>query len=148
MNIRGILGLAMAAIALTVLSPADAIAQDDYVPTPVTVSKEKVKVGGRLCWSHVVLERQTPYSISKAYGVSVEDIYKYNPSVRTEGLKKNAIILIPVVEDETAAKPAKGNETSNAEKKVARQESARPTTATATEEMSATEDKAEMARQK
>ncbi len=148
MNIRGILGLAMAAIALTVLSPADAIAQDDYVPTPVTVSKEKVKVGGRLCWSHVVLERQTPYSISKAYGVSVEDIYKYNPSVRTEGLKKNAIILIPVVEDETAAKPAKGNETPNAEKKVARQESARPTTATATEEMSATEDKAEMARQK
>jgi len=148
MNIRGILGLAMAAIALTVLSPAEAIAQDSYVPTPVTVSKEKVKVGGKLCWSHIVLERQTLYSISKAYGVSVEDIYRYNPSVRTEGLKKNAIILIPVVEGETATKPAKENETANAEKKVARQESARPTTATTTEEMSATEDKAEVARQK
>ncbi len=134
MNIRGILGLAMAAIALTVLSPADAIAQDSYVPTPVTVSKEKVKVGGKLCWSHVVLERQTLYSISKAYGVSVEDIYKYNPSVRTEGLKKNAIILIPVVEDETATKPAKDKESAKAEtakpaakdKESAKTETAKP----------------------
>ena len=148
MNIRGILGLAMAAIALTVLSPADAIAQDSYVPTPVTVSKEKVKVGGKLCWSHVVLERQTLYSISKAYGVSVEDIYKYNPSVRTEGLKKNAIILIPVVEDETATKPAKGRESAKAEKKADRQESARPTKTTKAEEMSATEGNAEMTLQK
>lgn len=73
-------------------------AQDSYVQEPVTVSKEKVKVGGRLCYSHVVLERQTLYSISKAYGVGIEDIYKYNPSVRTEGLKKNSILLIPVVE--------------------------------------------------
>ena len=93
----------MAALALTVLLPTDALGQDSYVPTPVTVSKEKVKIGGRLCWSHVVLERQTLYSISKAYGVSIEDILKYNPSVRTEGLKKNAIILIPVVGDGTAA---------------------------------------------
>ncbi len=100
MNIRGILGLTVAAIALTVFSPAEILAQDSYVQTPVTVSKEKVKVGGKLCWSHVVLERQTLYSISRAYGVSIEDIYRYNPSVRKDGLKKNAIILIPVVGDD------------------------------------------------
>lgn len=70
----------------------------EYSNTPVTVSKEKVKVGGRLCYSHIVLERQTLFSISKAYNVSVDDIYEVNPSLKENGLKKNAIILIPVQE--------------------------------------------------
>ena len=67
----------------------------DYINTPVTISKEKVKVGGKVCYSHVVLEKQTLYSISKAYNVSLEDIYRFNPTLQEEGLKKNSIIIIP-----------------------------------------------------
>jgi len=70
----------------------------DYIATPVQVSKEKVKLDGKVYYSHVVLERQTLYGISKAYEVSIEDIYTANESInlRETGLKKNSIILIPV----------------------------------------------------
>ena len=71
----------------------------EYVPTPVTVSKEKVKLNGKTYLSHVVLERQTLYGISRAYGVSEEDLYRANPSLRETGLQKNAILLIPVADN-------------------------------------------------
>ncbi len=73
------------------------VAGQDYVPVPVTVSKEKVKLDGKVYYSHVVLERQTLYGISKAYNVTIEDLYKANESIglRENGLKKNSIILIP-----------------------------------------------------
>ena len=87
---------AFAAAALFLCIPASMAAQE-YESTPVTLSKEKVKVDGQVCYSHIVLEKQTLYSISKAYGVSVDDIYKYNPAVKESGLKKNSIILIPLV---------------------------------------------------
>ena len=87
---------AFAAAALFMCIPASMAAQE-YESTPVTISKEKVKVDGQVCYSHIVLEKQTLYSISKAYGVSVDDIYKYNPAVKENGLKKNSIILIPMV---------------------------------------------------
>ena len=80
--------------ALLVLGGTAALAQE-YVPTPVTVSKEKVKLNGKVYLSHVVLERQTLYGIATAYGVKVDDIYEANPSLRETGLQKNAIILIP-----------------------------------------------------
>lgn len=84
------------AIAFLLLAAAqDSCHAQAYNSTPVTVSKEKVRVGGKICYSHIVLEKQTLYSISKAYGVSVEDIYQYNPAVRENGLKKNSIIIIP-----------------------------------------------------
>ena len=72
-----------------------AVLAQEYVPTPVTVSKEKVKLNGKVYLSHVVLERQTLYGISKAYGVTEDDLYEANPSLRETGLQKNAIILIP-----------------------------------------------------
>ena len=75
-------------------------AQDNgYTAPPVSISKEKTRnEAGELCYSHVVLERQTLYSISQAYGVSIQDIYDANKSLNleTEGLKKNQIILIPI----------------------------------------------------
>ena len=98
MNTRGIFGMMILSVALASVPPA--FAQDNYVATPVSVSKEKVKVNGRLCYSHVVLERQTLFSISKAYGVSIEDIYKYNPDVKAKGLKNNSIIVIPMPEEQ------------------------------------------------
>ena len=101
----------MMILSFALASVQPAFAQDNYVATPVTVSKEKVKVNGRLCYSHVVLERQTLFSISKAYGVSIEDIYKYNPDVKANGLKKNSIIVIPMPEEQE--KPSKAGKKSN-----------------------------------
>ena len=81
--------------AILMLTGTVELCAQDYINTPVTISKEKVKVGGKVCYSHVVLEKQTLYSISKAYNVSLEDIYRFNPTLHEEGLKKNSIIIIP-----------------------------------------------------
>lgn len=114
-----------AALTLTSLT---ALSAQEYNNTPVTISKEKVKVGGKICYSHIVLEKQTLYSISKAYEVSIEDIYRFNPSLQEVGLKKNSIILIPStealkeevkVEEETpAAKEPKVVEKKEGKKKI------------------------------
>ena len=90
------------AFILTAIMPTASSAQE-YESTPVTISKDKVRVDGTVCYSHIVLERQTLFSISKAYNVSIEDIYKYNPSVKEEGLKKNSILIIPVQDAQSAA---------------------------------------------
>ena len=73
MNIFSIRNLSCAAVlsaAFLMLAPAKVAAQS-YEPVPVTISKEKVKIDGKICYSHIVLERQTLFSISKAYNVSV-----------------------------------------------------------------------------
>ena len=87
---------------LLVLGSAAALAQE-YVPTPVTVSKEKVKLDGKVYLSHVVLERQTLYGICKAYGVSEAELYEANPTLRETGLQKNAILLVPYREQAVQA---------------------------------------------
>ena len=78
-------------ICLAALAGASA---QDYVPAPVKVSTEKVNISGRIYWTHKVLEKQTLYSIAKAYNVSVNDIYEANPSLR-DGLKSGSLIFIP-----------------------------------------------------
>ena len=92
--------LKVMAVSLTMLSAGTVAYAQDYVNTPVSISKDKVRINGQICYSHVVLERQTLFSISKAYNVSLEEIYKYNPAVKENGLVKNSIIIIPVVEQE------------------------------------------------
>ena len=88
-------------LALSLCLAGTASYAQSYTPTPVTVSREKVKVNGKIFFSHVVLEKQTLYSISKAYGVSIAEIKAANPSIDEGGLRKNSIILIPA----TAAAP-------------------------------------------
>lgn len=97
---RGAIRLIISLIAAAVMSSgfAEAVYAQEYESTPVTISKEKLKINGQVCYSHIVLEKQTLFSISKAYNVSIEDIYKYNPSVKEKGLQKNSILIIPVVE--------------------------------------------------
>ena len=90
---------------LLVLCGPAALAQE-YVPTPVTISKEKVKLNGKVYLSHVVLERQTLYSICKAYGVSEEELYEANPTLKANGLQKNAILLVPFKEQAAPVQPA------------------------------------------
>ena len=105
---------------LLLLCCGAALAQE-YVPTPVTVSKEKVKLNGKVYLSHVVLERQTLYGICKAYGVSEEDVYEANPSLRETGLQKNSILLIPYRENagsEAEAAPQKTTDPSYTEHTV------------------------------
>lgn len=105
-------------VIVTMISAATNAYAQEYVSTPVSISKEKVKVNGKVCYSHIVLEKQTLYSIAKAYNASLDEIYSLNPTLKETGLKKNSIILIPtgetvqtqaenpVVKDE-AVKPAK-----------------------------------------
>lgn len=73
---------------------SELIAQE-YKAPEVTLSKETVKLDGKIYYSHIVLEKQTLYSISKAYGVTIDEIYEANRNLKETGLKKNAIILIP-----------------------------------------------------
>lgn len=90
------------------IAAANGVNAQEYANTPVEISKEKVKIDGKICYSHVVLEKQTLFSICKAYEVTAEDIYQYNPTVKETGLKKNSIIIIPSKE---AAKAAQTKET-------------------------------------
>lgn len=123
--IRTISGIALGAV-MAAFCPTAAEAQE-YISTPVSISKEKVRIDGKVCYSHIVLEKQTLFSIAKAYDVSVEDIYQYNPGLRETGLKKNAIILIPAKEESVAEKltaKAEEIETVRQEKEAAKEERA------------------------
>ena len=93
---------------LAVMLSAPAVYGQGYVSTPVEISKEKVRIDGKICYSHIVLEKQTLYSICKAYEVSLEDVYRFNPNLKENGLKKNSIIIIPskdAIKAEAVAEP-------------------------------------------
>lgn len=103
-HISGFLAKAFMVL-LMVTAGTAAMSGQEYENTPVEVSKEKVKIDGQVCYSHVVLEKQTLFSISKAYDVSIDDIYRFNPALKETGLKKNSILIIPAsVQKETVAK--------------------------------------------
>ena len=93
--------ITIAAMLLTYTVSASA---QEYVAPAVEVSDQKVKKDGKVYYSHVVMERQTMYSIGKAYNVTQEEIYDANPGLKENGLKKNSIIMIPV---QTEAKEIK-----------------------------------------
>ena len=96
------------AVAALMMAFNASIAAQEYVAPPVEVSDQKVKKDGKVFYSHVVLERQTLYSISKAYNVTQDEIFEANPGLKEVGLKKNAIIMIPMaaeVKEEVTAKP-------------------------------------------
>ena len=114
----------LAAILITSGMPSAMHAQE-YESTPVTISKEKVKINGQVCYSHIVMERQTLYSICKAYEVTAEDIYKFNPTLKEKGLQKNSILIIPIIEQvisEEQEKPLVNSEAEPVEEKAAAQE--------------------------
>ena len=114
---RNIINTLMVSVLLFCAAPAAVNAQE-YISTPVTVSKEKVRANGQICYSHIVKEKQTLYSIAKAYEVTIDDIYAFNPSVKENGLKKNSIILIPAKTQETKTQEVKTQEAKAPEAKV------------------------------
>lgn len=73
-------------------APAAMMAQN---AVPVTISSEVISSNGYTFYAHKVLPKQTLYSISKAYGVSVDQVYSANAGLRESGLKAGSIILIP-----------------------------------------------------
>lgn len=93
------------------IAASNGVNAQEYSNTPVEISKEKVRIDGKVCYSHVVQERQTLFSICKAYEVSAEDIYQLNPTLKETGLKKNSIIIIP--SKETAKAPQAQEEVTN-----------------------------------
>lgn len=106
-----------AILCIVCLNISQAVIAQVYEQTPVTVSKEKVKGSdGKIYYSHVVLEKQTLFSIAKAYGVSVDNICNANPDydLKNAGLKKNSILLIPVSGSLEASKSA-GTQKSDAQ---------------------------------
>ena len=104
----------------------DVFAQD-YPPVPVTISRSQVSMNGKTYYAHIVLERQTIFGITQAYGVTEEDLYAANPMLATEGLKAGTVIYVPTVSGQKNAaeksavkketKPAEKKETKPAEKK-------------------------------
>ncbi|MCQ2142753.1 MAG: LysM peptidoglycan-binding domain-containing protein [Bacteroidales bacterium] len=84
------------AIMILVGCAAFGAAAQDYVAPAVNISTEKVSRGGKLYYSHIVTQRQTVYSICKAYQVKEQDLYDANPGLKENGLKMDSIILIPV----------------------------------------------------
>ena len=69
----------------------DVVAQE-YTPVPVTISRSQVNMNGKTYYAHIVLERQTIYGITKAYGVTEEDLYAANPMLAQDGLKAGTVI--------------------------------------------------------
>ena len=83
-----------------------AVFAQDYPPVPVTISRSQVTMHGKTYYAHIVLERQTIYSITKAYGVTEEDLYAANPMLAQDGLRAGTVIYIPVVSEQKSASKA------------------------------------------
>lgn len=88
------------------------LAGQQYEVPEITVSKDKVRVDGESYYAHVVTAKQTLYSISRVYGVSLQEIYDANKNLELEknGLKIGQVLLIPTVpsvkaEPETLQQP-------------------------------------------
>lgn len=86
------------AILIVIVGCALGAAAQDYVAPAVNISTEKVSKDGKLFYSHIVTQRQTVYSICKAYQVKEQELYDANPGLKENGLKMDSIILIPVHE--------------------------------------------------
>jgi LysM repeat protein len=66
-------------------------------------SKDKVIISGKPYYIHIVKKSETSYSISKAYGITVDELMKENPSA-SRGIKDGQSLRIPVTEN--VSKPA------------------------------------------
>ncbi len=70
------------------------VAQDGY--KKIRSNQTRI-ISGKTYYVHKVKKKQTLYSISKAYDVSMEAVIARNPEIR-KGLKKGQILFIPATE--------------------------------------------------
>lgn len=88
--------------------PGKIIAQETH--PRVERSSEKVIIGGKIYYIHIVKKGETLYSISKAYGIPEKEISQENPVLVT-GLQPGMALKIPFVpgeESRPGGEPAKG----------------------------------------
>ncbi len=93
----------LALLLLLLAGTAQDLFAQDYPPVPVTVSRSQVSMNGKTYYAHIVLERQTIYGITKAYGVTEEDLYAANPMLKQEGLKAGTVLYVPTVSEHKAS---------------------------------------------
>ncbi len=72
--------------------------------TTIELSNNKVVVGGQTCFLHLVKEKQTLFSISRAYGVELSVILKVNHKTEVT-VNVGEVLRIPVVDSKTAVAP-------------------------------------------
>ncbi|PCH70586.1 MAG: hypothetical protein COC06_04205 [Bacteroidales bacterium] len=72
--------------------------------TKVELSNNKVVVGGQTCFLHLVKEKQTLFSISRAYGVDLAVILRVNRKTEAT-VNIGEVLRIPVVDAETILSP-------------------------------------------
>lgn len=70
-------------------------AEAQFTPTPVEKSKQKILFQGKVYYVHTVKKGQTLYSISRAYGVTEQDIANANPNILLEVIKPRQVLKIP-----------------------------------------------------
>jgi len=88
-------------IVLLLLLPLNTGLAQTVQPVPVDISTELVRIQGKVFYIHHVLKGQTLYSISRVYGVTQNEIHKYNPQVAEKGLQEGMRLQIP----QTIGKP-------------------------------------------
>lgn len=71
---------------------------DNLSDLPVT------KVGGRDCYYYEVQPKETVYSLCRRFGVSREELLKYNPDA-ADGLKAGQMLYFPVDEKNQSVRP-------------------------------------------
>jgi LysM repeat protein len=59
--------------------------------------------------THLVVAKETMYSISKKYNVNIADLEKWNPILKTEGLQPGQVLNVSESKNTTAAKPTQIN---------------------------------------
>ncbi len=64
---------------------------------PVERSNDKVIISGTIYYIHIVKKGETSYSIARAYGVTLDELYRNNPEAK-KVLKEGQVLKIPVVE--------------------------------------------------
>ncbi len=89
--IRSLLVMLMMAVSITAFG-------QETIPSTVKVQKstQKVKIGSKFYYIHIVQKGETLFSISKAYGVSQADIASENPDIY-QGLKSDQALKIPAL---------------------------------------------------
>ena len=46
--------------------------------------------------NHTVQKKETLFSLSKKYGLSIDEIIKANPGIQTDKLKRRSVLVIPL----------------------------------------------------
>ncbi|MEF9986599.1 MAG: LysM peptidoglycan-binding domain-containing protein [Bacteroidales bacterium] len=76
----------------------------------IEVSTEKINENGVVKYVHHVKKGETMYSLSKAYGVTTEEIINSNPNLKS-GLQMGMIVFIPTVRQKDSAKLVNNDKT-------------------------------------